>query len=78
MDNYKVYLKENFNIESGGLEYANETLDEFLESIDKLHERILSHNEINKYLNECGIIPITKDEYDLYCENYYLYTTLPF
>lgn len=78
MDNYKVYLKENFNIKSGGLEYANETLDEFLESIDKLHERILSRNEINKYLNECGILPITKDEYDLYCENYYLYTTLPF
>lgn len=78
MDDYKVYLKEDFNIASGGLEYANETLDEFLESIDKLHERILPHNEINQYLNECGILPITKDEYDLYCENYYLYTTLPF
>ena len=78
MDDYKVYLKEDFNIKSGGLEYANETLDEFLESIDKLHERILSRNEINKYLNECGILPITKGEYDLYCENYYLYTTLPF
>lgn len=78
MDNYKVYLKEDFNIEYGGLNYENETLDEFLESIDKLHERILSHNEINQYLNECGIMPITKDEYNLYCENYYLYTTLPF
>ena len=78
MDDYKVYLKDDFNIESGGLDHENETLDEFLESIDKLHERILSHDEINQYLNECGILPITKAEYELYCENYYLYTTLPF
>lgn len=78
MDDYKVYLKEDFNIESGGLDYENETLDEFLESIDKLHEKILLHDKINQYLNECGIMSITKDEYDLYCENYYLYTTLPF
>ena len=62
MDNYKVYLKEDFNIKSGGLEYANETLDEFLESIDKLHERILSDDEVNQYLNLCRILPIATDD----------------
>lgn len=62
MDDYKVYLKENFNIKSGGLEYANETLDEFLESIDKFRGRILSDDEASQYLNLCRILPIATDD----------------
>ena len=62
MDDYKVYLKEDFNIASGGLEYANETLDEFLESIDKFHGRILSDDEVNQYLNLRRILPIATDD----------------
>lgn len=62
MDNYKVYLKEDFNIKSEGLEYANEKLDEILESIDKFHGRILSHDEVNQYLNLRRILPIAPDD----------------
>ena len=62
MDNCKVYLKEDFNIESGGLDHENETLDELLESIDKFHGRILSDDEVNKYLNLCRILPIATDD----------------
>ena len=62
MDDYKVCLKEDFNIKSEGLEYTNETLDEFLESIDKLHGRILLDDEVNQYLNLCRILPIATDD----------------
>lgn len=62
MGDCKVYLKEDFNIKSEGLEYSNETLDEILESIDKFHGRILSDDEVNKYLNLRRILPIATDD----------------
>lgn len=62
MGDCKVYLKEDFNIKSEGLEYTNETLDELLESVDKFHGRILSDDEVNQYLNLCRILPITTDD----------------
>ena len=62
MENYKVYLREDFNIEYGGLNYENETLDEFLENIDKFHGRSLSDDEVNQYLNLRRILPIATDD----------------
>lgn len=56
---YLNYILEDDDESFGGTEFADETLKDFIESLEKPLDEPMS--EVNLWLKECGIKPIKVD-----------------